>query len=104
MKLKNKLDIGDATVAVNSRSSVSKELVIAYKTIYINTFTIIVLDISHESDKNLLFRHESFQLWESDIIGIMLHSNKDFISINKDGMHVVSLASQPRRPLEDASG
>lgn len=48
MKLKNKLDIGDATVAINDRGSHSRELVIAYKTIYINTYTIIVLDITTE--------------------------------------------------------
>ena len=93
MKLKNKLDIADASVSFNNVGSASRELVIAYKTIYINIFTIIVLDISTEKDKTLLFRHESFQLWESDIIGIMLKLNKDFISINKDGMHVVSLGS-----------
>jgi hypothetical protein len=48
MKLKNKLDIGDASVTVNDRSTASRELVIAYKTIYINTYTIIVLDITTE--------------------------------------------------------
>jgi hypothetical protein len=37
-------------------------------------------------------------------MGIMLTSNKDFISINKDGMHVVSLGSQPRKPLVDDNG
>jgi len=30
--------------------------------------------------------------------------NKDFISINKDGIHVISLGSQPTRPLLDGEG
>jgi hypothetical protein len=104
IKHANKLDMGDANVAVNYRSDFCRELVISYKTIYINIYTIIVLDITSDHDKTLLFKHESFQLWESEIQGILLESNKDFISINKDGIHVVSLGSNPRRPLEDGNG
>lgn len=100
----NKLDVGDAKVYINIRSNHSRELVVSYKSIYINTYTIIVLDITSDNDKTMLFRHESFQLWESEIEGTLLESNKDFVTINKDGMHVVSLGSQPRRPLKDGKG
>lgn len=48
MKHNNKLDINDATFSINDRSNISRELVIAYKTIYINIYTIIVLDITIE--------------------------------------------------------
>ena len=68
-------------------------MIVSYKTIYINTFTILVLDITLETTKTLLFRHESFQLWESEVFGILLESNKDFITVNKDGIHVVIIGS-----------
>jgi hypothetical protein len=104
IKHKNKLDIEDANVAINIRSPYSRELVVSYKTIYINTFTIIVLDISTDGEeRTLLFRHESFQLWESEVYGILLEKNKDFITINKDGIHVISLGSVPTRPLKDGN-
>lgn len=61
IKHKNKLDIEDANVSINTRSPYSRELVVSYKSIFINTFTVIVLDISTEDEeKTLLFRHESF--------------------------------------------
>ena len=66
IKWKNKLDIGDANIFVlrhsnRDRSQHYKELVISYKTIYINTYNVTVMDISNpDSDQTTLFRHESF--------------------------------------------
>ena len=60
MRDSNKLDIGDANIVINRRDEDSKELVLSYKTIYINTFTIMVLDIETETKRGLIFRHESF--------------------------------------------
>lgn len=46
IKYKNKLDIGDADVSVlRDVHCKVKELVISYKTIYINTYNLLVLDI-----------------------------------------------------------
>lgn len=46
-KYKNKLDIGDASVSVlRDRDKGYKELVISYKTIYINTYNVHVMDIT----------------------------------------------------------
>jgi hypothetical protein len=64
IKYKNKLDIGNADIAVlrDSKNRV-KELIISYKTIYINTYNIIVLDISegNSADENkVIFNHETF--------------------------------------------
>lgn len=48
-KYKNKLDIGDASVSVlRDREHGYKELVISYKTIYINTYNVHVMDITLE--------------------------------------------------------
>ena len=59
----NKLDIGDANMHVLKNEKYKyKELVVSYKSIYINTFNVMVVDLA---DKVIVFRHESFQLWES---------------------------------------
>jgi hypothetical protein len=44
---KNKLDIGDANIMVlRNMKKMYKELILSYKTIYLNTYNITVLDIS----------------------------------------------------------
>jgi len=45
-----------------------KELVVSYKTIYINLFSAIVLDMKTGMIK---FRYESYQLWESPVTGFL---------------------------------
>ena len=62
IKYKNKLDIGDADIYIlRSKKNRLKEIIISYKTIFINTFNIIVMDISSTKvDKSIIFRHESF--------------------------------------------
>lgn len=47
MKFHNKLDIGNADIAIirNKRRGF-KELLISYKTIYMNTYTLQVVDIA----------------------------------------------------------
>ena len=60
MRYLNKLDIGDTNIFINHRSVTSRELVISFKTIYINTYNIYVLDITSDDSKTLLYRHESF--------------------------------------------
>lgn len=104
MRDSNKLDIGDANIFINRRAGAGNELVLSFKTIYINIFTIMVLDIDLNAKRSLIFRHESFQLWESEVKGIMLESSKDFISVNKDGINVVALGSTAHRPVTDSQG
>ena len=48
-KWKNKLDIADANITiVHNEVKKYKELVVSYKTIFINTYNVIVVDISSE--------------------------------------------------------
>jgi len=51
-----------------------------------------------------LFRHESFQLWETKISGLILIKNKDYISFSKSGINVIALGSKQKRPLKDSEG
>ena len=60
MRDTNKLDIGDAHIVINRREEGSSELILSFKTIYINTFTIMCLDTDPDSKRSLIFRHESF--------------------------------------------
>ena len=60
LKIKNKLDISDADIAVmRNPGKKYKELIISYKTIFMNTFTIYVIDLSSR-DMLTLFKHQSF--------------------------------------------
>lgn len=70
IKWKNKLDINDSNIFVlrNQKSGI-KELIISFKTIYINTYNIMAMDISRPTSgdantskeiNSLIFRHESF--------------------------------------------
>jgi hypothetical protein len=71
--LQNKLDIGDADIEVqrdtDEHGNQFKELIVSFKTIFINIYSILVFDISETHDKsckeskcmNLLkFKHASF--------------------------------------------
>jgi hypothetical protein len=94
---RHNLDIGDANIFILTGqdhkvggSGHFKELVVSYKTIYINTFNIVLTDLAGTDDKsNTLFRFEPFQLWESSISGLILSQNKEYISLSKDGIKVL---------------
>lgn len=63
LNMKNKLDIADANMFVlKNEEHGYRELIVSYKTMYINTYNINVVDLS---DRLIIFKHESFQLWES---------------------------------------
>ena len=100
IKIKNKLDIADANIYVlRNMNKMYKELILSYKTIYLNTYNITVLDISTSStrDENAVFRHESFQLWESPCTGFMVNNNHEFVHLNKNGISVASLSDCDKR-------
>lgn len=84
-----------------------KEIIIGYKTIYINTFCVEVNDISNSDANNKTItsmNHESFQLWESDVHGFVIEGSKDFVILNKTGMNVIALGQQSKRALVDNHG
>ena len=102
IKWKNKLDIGDPNMVIlRNYESKLKELIISYKVIFMNTYNVVCMDISVDNDQCILFRHESFQLWESECMGLLLSKNKDFIHLNKSGMHVLSLGTMEKRAITD---
>jgi hypothetical protein len=61
IRWKNKLDIGDTNIFVlRNKEKGIKEITISFKTIFINTYNVVVMDISKDSEKSIIFRHESF--------------------------------------------
>ena len=99
-KYKNKLDISDCDIFV-MRNRGQKELIISYKTIYINTYNVIIMDISSDVGQSTIARHESFQLWEGTITGLLLQKNSDFVTFSKNGISVLALGSIQKRPIQD---
>lgn len=104
MRYKNKLEIGDCRIRVmHDEEHGYKELVISYKTIYINTYTVHVMDLTCE-DQPTIFRHESFQLWESESRGILLRNQKDFLKLSKTGANILALGHIQKRKISDKQG
>ena len=104
MKYKNKLDIADADIAVmRNEKKKLKELVVSYKSININTYNVYVVDISGDNPWPL-FRHESFQLWESQSSAFYLEKSKDYVMINRDGISVLSLGSFQKKNVTARNG
>ena len=84
----------------------SPQLILAYKTIYVNTYTVNVIDIDTKDDDgaeaSMLFRHESFCLWETNIMSFLNPSTIDLVTLSTKGMIVTDLSSgQQSRSLFD---
>jgi len=104
IKWTNKLDIGDTNIFLLRNKELGlKELVISYKAIFINTYNLILMDISKNHTRSIVFRHESFQLWESGINGILMEQAKDFVMLNRDGINLLALGSMEKKPIKDSS-
>lgn len=107
--LNNKLNIDDVFLKiVRGQDAVTrkpyKELVIGSKVIYQNTFQVTVQDLSKEQTNSTFARHESFHLWESKIFGLITSKNKDFITLSKDGMELLTLNPKEQRAVADSEG
>lgn len=95
----NKLDIADANMFVLRNEQYGyRELIVSYKTMYINTFNCMVVDLS---DKLIIFRHESFQLWESKVKGFLTTAASDFVILSKDGICIIGLGNDDCRKYKD---
>lgn len=97
----NKLEISDSYLSINRENqSHFKELIVAFKTIYMNTYSVIVVDIS-TSNHWMLFKHESYQLWESKISAFCLKNNHtDFVVLDNEGISVYGLGNEDKRIIK----
>lgn len=76
-----------------------KELTVSYCTIYANSHNVLVMDISGASEVHMIFRHESFHLWEQKINGILLQDSKDFVTVSQKGIQVLALGNIHKRRI-----
>lgn len=67
----------------------------------INTYNTIIYDLL---DGTILFKHEAFQLWESECTGVLCEVSKDYLHINKNGINVLSLGTIEKKKLVDYTG
>ena len=77
-----------------------KEIIVSFKQIYVNTYNINVFDARNQS---IVFRHESFQLWESTVSGLLTEFY-DFVILSKQGLSVLSLDDQANKEFLDKDG
>jgi hypothetical protein len=109
IKWVNKLNIGEGNLEVLERkhvsldkndkeiTKISLEMVISFKTIHENTYTVLVVDIK---SARTIFKHTSYQLWESPVKGFLNTKTNDFIILNKFGTHFIRLDhNKPRRRM-----
>lgn len=64
----------------------------------------MVIDITHMSSMNILYRHVSYQLWEMNVTGFMLSQQKTFITLSRQGIQVVDHGHTDKRAIKDSSG
>ena len=83
LKWTQKLDIADADMFIKSEilrnkngKQKHKHLIMSFKNIYINTYSIYVINLNNSQ---IVYRHESFALWEAKIMSFFNSSTKDLI-------------------------
>lgn len=98
----DKLDVGDANIYI-SKDPVdnSKELIISYKSIYLNILNTVIFSLSASDEVDIIFWHESFQLWETRVMGFILHKNLDFVQLSSRGMNIIGLGSIDKRAFKN---
>ena len=67
----------------------------SYKSIFINVYTINVIDLENDTDLNgnLMYRHESYCLWETAIVSIMNLLTRDLVLLTNEGLSLMDLSS-----------
>lgn len=82
-----------------------KELVIGYKTIYFNTYTVHVQDLSGEDyHRRALRRHEVSHIWEQRATGKLLNFNQVFAMLTSNGIFLSYAGSERVIKLTDFEG
>lgn len=93
IKWENKLEIDDASLnffQYDENDVESETLVVSYKSIHINLYTVLLINVK---TSRIIFKHDNYQLWESEVIGFLNTYQNDFIILNKEGTSFIPLAS-----------
>jgi hypothetical protein len=100
-QVSNELDMNDATMHIcrgnDPMVGPYKELVIGFKTIFMNSYTVLVEDLSGpEKDRSVLYRYAGFHSWENTNCGFTLGS-ETFVQLTGKGMKVLSFSGKEDR-------
>ena len=83
----NKLDIGNVDM-YSLQDKTRNQLVISYKSIYVNVYNIFIIDIE---TGNVDYKYESFCLWENNIHSFFNTVSEELVTLRQEGMFVTSL-------------
>lgn len=101
----NKLDIGDIDINIRVDNRYcdwnslvkSRQLLVSFKSIYINTYSVFAINLDTGC---IIFRHESFCLWESKISSFLNSSTFDYISLQQQGISVLALSKTQSKIIQ----
>ena len=62
----------------------------------------MIIDIGDQF--SIVFKHESFLLWELKVNGIFLSHTQDFVILSKYGMSVLALGNIEKRAMKNNLG
>lgn len=78
------------------------EIIVSYKSIYINIYSIVVLSTKTGI---VMYKHESFNLWENKVMSFFNEQTQHLISLNNNGMHLMSMQKNVKSVnLVDSAG
>lgn len=103
IKWENKLEIGDANLEVIQldKQSEHREIVVSYKSIHVNTYTVFIVNIE---TGRISYKHDCYQLWERPVFGFLNTFSNDFVILNKYGTSFIPLGNQERRAIYNPDG
>ena len=85
----NRLDVDGCNMSIfRDEACDAPVLVVSYKSIYVNTYTINVINLNNGL---LMFKMETFCLWETGIMSFLNDSTHDYITLTDTGMKITGL-------------
>ena len=63
----------------------------------------VMIDLHSKTNSNLLFHHQSYQMWEQTVRTKLLKGNSDLLVINKNGVSVMHLGTLDKKYLTDSN-
>jgi hypothetical protein len=100
---KNGNEIDNVAIYLNRDNTFGmRELIVSYKQNYTNTHNLVIMDMGQSG--NMVYKHESFALWEQSIRGFLVSKTKDFVTLSNKGLHITALGKSEKRQFVNNAG
>lgn len=86
-----RFNIDDASINILTNKYGQKKLIVCFKTIFINKYTVHVIDVDSKFIEHI---HISDQLWESKSLSILNPKSKDLLKLNSAGLNLIVIDSE----------